>query len=120
MFGSTCGLATDVDSSTPPSSENWPTAASCCLSDASPSALSSTAQYWARCPPRLSSAPDAISASITRLLQRRRSTRSQKSWNEANGFSARAASIESIAERPTFRIAPRPKRIRLSPTTVNL
>ena len=37
-----------------------------------------------------------------------------------NGFSRFALRIESIAPRPTLRMAPSPKRIRFSPTTVNL
>ena len=62
-----------------------PLTVSCCASDASCSAPSSAAQYCARCPPSESSAPDAISASNTRLLQRRRSTRSHEIVERGEG-----------------------------------
>jgi hypothetical protein len=62
-----------------------------------------------------------MSASKTRLLQARRSTRSTKSKKSRYAPLVRAAaSTESTAPWPTLRTAPRPKRIRFSPTTVNL
>jgi len=58
--------------------------------------------------------------SFRRLLQDRMSTRWQKSSSDSNGppdcFAAR---MDSIAPRPTFRTAPSPKRMWVSPVTVN-
>src|SRR5206468_1562183 len=76
---------------------------------------------WARWPPSESQAPASINASITRLLQSRRSMRSHRSTSERYGPAAvRPAMIDSIALPPTFLIAPSPNRTRASPTTVNL
>ena len=86
---------------------------SSCLSDASCIAVSSAAEYCARWPPSASSAPAWISASNTRLLHTRRSTRSQRSKKrrERAVFAARGEDRVDRA-RPTLRIAPSPKRIR--------
>src|SRR4029077_9046841 len=66
-------------------------------------------------------APAAISASIPRLLQRRRSMRSHRSTRERYGPPAvRPAMMDSIPRAPTLLLAPGPKRSRRSPTTVNL
>jgi hypothetical protein len=61
-----------------------------------------------------------MSASKTRLLQTRRSTRSARSKIDEKGAFARASRMESIADFPTLRIPPSPKRILFSPMTVNL
>src|SRR3989441_88393 len=94
-----------------PKRATWPDSRSPCRVCASPNAASSAATSWARCPPSESQAPASISASRTRLLQRRRSIRSHRSTRERYGPPAvRPARIDSIAPAPTFLIAPRPKR----------
>src|ERR1019366_795939 len=65
-----------------PKSEPCPVDASSCISEACWIAPSSAAAYCARCPPSPSRAPAYSSASNTRLLQVRRSTRSAKSYND--------------------------------------
>ena len=62
----------------------------------------------------------ATSDSSTRLLQSLRSIRSTKSASALHAAAWRPAMIDSMAPKPTFLTAPSPKRIRLSPTTVNL
>src|SRR5437773_2049646 len=102
-----------------PNRATWPDSRSPCRVCASPNAASSVATSWARCPPSESQAPASISASRTRLLQRRRSIRSHRSTSERYGPSAvRPARIDSIAPAPTFLIAPRPKGSRRWPRTV--
>ena len=61
----------------PPNIDPWPLAFSCCLSDASWSAVSSTAMYCARCPPSRSSAP-AGSAPRTRACCRAAGRRARR------------------------------------------
>ena len=70
----------------------------------------------ARFSPVESKAPHLMSDSTTRLLTRRRSTRSQKSKSPPKGPPARASMIASMAPVPTFLTAPRPNRMACSRT----
>ena len=62
--------------------------------------------------PKSSIAPHLTSASMTRLLTVRRSTRPQKSSSDLNGpFFSRSATTASTAPSPTFLTAASPKRM---------
>jgi hypothetical protein len=74
-------------------------------------ARSAAAASRARPRPAPSNAPLLMSASTTLRFTLRESTRSQKSKSSVNGFSARAARIDSSALSPTPFTPPSPKRI---------
>ena len=74
--------------------------------------MSSPSRSAARVLPSESKQPDFTSASMTRRLLSRRSTREQKSVSDLNGPSPRRASrTDATAPSPTPLTAPRPKRI---------
>ena len=80
------------------------------------SALSYTAMSWVRFAPVQSIAPERISDSTTRLLTCSESMRWQKSKISLYGPPLRRwAMMESIALSPQDLIAPRPKRMPLTP-----